>query len=231
MPELDIMSMGHKLRLALGDGRLIDLIDAISGNLRDEQLRDEGQALVKRRIDPGDDKQEQEQYHKVDLPGQDQAGSGQDGRGHAQAHDHAGSIDKEPGSQLALDGDLLVLIDLFVQAGQVAGFLVRGADLAHIFQCFLDAVGHAYGSGLCRFGALGRQPARAKQQSECGRHAPQTGKREPPVIDEQTCRDEDSGDIRAIQVAQHMAPHVLHAVHIAHQRLGEVGQIASAKVS
>ena len=71
----------------------------------------------------------------------------------------------------------------------------------------------------------------AKEQREGHRHAPQAGAGQPPVGDKQTDGDDGRGDIRAVEVAQHVAPAVLHAVDVAHERLGEVGEVAFAEVT
>ena len=119
MVKHDVVAFGLKDIRPRGDGRLVDLVDAVGGYLGDEHLRDEGQALVKGRIHARDDQQEQEQQHEVDLPGQDQACPRQDGGRYAQAHDHAGGVYEQAGGEFAPNGDFFVLVDLLIEAGQI----------------------------------------------------------------------------------------------------------------
>ena len=94
------------------------------------------------------------------CPERIRSGAHQDGGGHAQAHDDAGGVDKDAGAQLALDGDLLMVVDLLVEPGQIPDLLVGGADLPDILQRLLDAVGDA-DSGLFRpLGGRGRRASR-----------------------------------------------------------------------
>ena len=123
-----------------GDRGFVDLVDAVGRYLGDKHFRDEGQALVEGSIHPGDNQQEQEQQHEVDLPGQDQAGTRQDGSRYAQAHDHAGGIDKQSGGEFAPDGDCFVLVDLLIEAGQIPLLLVGSPYLPDVLQRLLDAV-------------------------------------------------------------------------------------------
>ena len=136
-----------------GDGRFVDLVDAVGRYLGDEHLRDKSQALVEGGVHPGDDQQEQEQQHEVDLPGQNQAGSRQDGSRYAQAHDHAGGIDKQAGGQFAPDGDSFMLVDLLIQTGQIPLLLVGGPDLPDVLQRLLDAVRDPKGGFFRHLGA------------------------------------------------------------------------------
>ena len=69
------------------------------------------------------------------------------------------------------------------------------------------------------------------QQAKRRRHPPQAGDSQPPVIYQQANRDNGRGDVGAVQVSQHMGPDVLHAVHIAHEGLGQVRQIPLAEVA
>ena len=62
-----------------------------------------------------------------------------------------------------------------------------------------------------------------KQQAE-GHRPPEAGKGQPPVIPEQAHRNHGGGYVGAVQVAQHMAPDMLHAADIAHQ-----GSVRSAR--
>ena len=231
MVEHDVVALGLETLRSLGDGRIIDLIHAVGGHLGYKHLRNAGQALVEGGVHPGDDQQEQKQQHKVDLPGEDQAGPHQDGGGYPQAHDDAGRVDKDAGAQRALNGDLLMVIDLLVEPGQIARLLVGGADLPDIFQRLLDAVGDM-DRGLFRplRGPGGDLPG-AEQQAEGHRHPPQAGYGQPPIVHQQAHRDDRRGDVGPVQVSQHMGPDVLHAIHIAHEGLGEIRQIPLAEVA
>ena len=164
------------------------------------------------------------------MAGQNQVGPYEDGRRHAQAHDHAGGIDKDARAQFAPDHDPFVRVDFVVEFLEITLFLVGGTYLAHVFQRLLDAVGYAHRSLFCPFRATAGELARAEQQAECYRYAPQTGEHQPPIVGQKANRDDRRGDIGAIQIAQHMRPDMFHAVHVAHQRLRQVGQIALAKV-
>ena len=123
-----------------GDRGFVDLVDAVGRYLGDEHFRDKSQALVEGGVHPGDDQQEQEQHHEVDLSGQNQAGSRQDGSRYAQAHDHAGGIDKQSGGEFAPDGDFFVLVDLLIKTGQIPLLLVGSPYLPDVLQRLLDAV-------------------------------------------------------------------------------------------
>ena len=231
MVEHNVVALGLETLHSLGGGGVIDFVHAVGRHLGHEQLCNEGQTLVEGGVHTGDDQQEQKQQHEVDLSGDDQAGPRQDGGGDPQAHDDAGRIDKDAGAQLALDGDLLMVVDLLVEPGQIAHLLVGGADLPDVFQRLLDAVGDT-DCGLFRplRGPGGDLPG-ADQQAEGHRHPPQAGDGQPPVIYQQAHRDNGRGDVGAVQVSQHMGPDVLHAVHIAHEGLGQVRQIPLAEVA
>ena len=231
LAEHNVVPLGLEVRGALRHRRVVDFRHAVGGHLGDEQLRDEGQALVEGGIDPGDDQQEQEEQHEVNLAGENPVGAHQDGGGHAQTHDDAGGVDKDAGAQFALDGDLLVVVNLLVQPGQIPGLLVGGADLPDILQGLLDAVGDADGGLFRPLRAAGGEPAGAEQQAEGHGHPPQAGDGQLPVIHQQAHRDERRGEVGAVQIAQHMGPDVLHAVDISHEGLGEVGQVPLAEVA
>ena len=55
MVEHDVVAHGSKGLHALSDRSIINLIHAVGGHLGDEHLRDEGQALVERRVHAGND--------------------------------------------------------------------------------------------------------------------------------------------------------------------------------
>ena len=55
MVKYDVMALGMECLRPFGDGSLVDLVDAVGGHLGDEHLRDEGQALVERRVHAGND--------------------------------------------------------------------------------------------------------------------------------------------------------------------------------
>ena len=231
MVEDDVVSLGRKGLRSLRDGRFIDFVHAVRRHLGDEHLRDEGKALVEGRVGARNDQQEQEQQHEVDAPGENGLRAHEDSGGHAQPHDDAGGVDEHARAQLAANHDPFVLVDLAVQPGQIPLLLICGADFAHVLQRFLNAVGDADAG---RFGALGGaagEPAAAKEQREGHRHAPQAGDGQPPVVDKQADGDDSCGNVRAVEIAQHMAPDVLHAVDVAHERLGEVGEVALAEVT
>ena len=122
-----------------------------------------------------------------------------------------------------------MLVDLPVQPGKVTLLLIGGTDLPYIFQRLLHPVRdpHSGALGPLRL-ALSELPA-PKQQAEGHRHPPEAGKGQPPVIPEQAHRNHGGREVGAVQIAQHMAPDVLHAVDIAHQGLRQVGQIPLAE--
>src|SRR5699024_3347843 len=133
MVKDDVVAMRMEGLDACGDGGFINFVDAVGGYLRDEHLGDKGQTLGKGCIHPGDDQQKQEQYHEVDLTREDQAGACQDGGCHPETHDNAGSVDEQAGCQFAFDGDLLVLVDLPIEAGQIPFLLICGSNLPNVF--------------------------------------------------------------------------------------------------
>ena len=227
----DVVSLRRKGLRTLRGGRIVNFVHAVGGDLGDEHLGDEGKALVKGRVDAGDDQQKEEQQHEVDAPGEDGLRAHEDGGGHAQPHDDAGGVDKHARAQLAADHDLLMLVYLLIQPGEVPRLLIGGADLAHVLQRLLDAVGDADAGRLGAFGGAAGESAAAKEQGEGHWHAPQAGDGQPPVVDKQADGDDSCGNVRAVEIAQHMAPDVLHAVDVAHERLGEVGEVAFAEVT
>lgn len=229
--EYDVVPLGGEGLGALRGRGVVDLQHAVGGYLRDEYFRDEREALVKGRVNPRDDQQEQEQDHKIDVPGKDQAGSRKDGGRYAEAHDHTGGIDKDSSAELGADHDPLVLVDFPVQPFEISLLLIGGADLPHVFQRLLNAVRNG-NRGLFRpFGAAAADLAAAEQQPKGNRDAPKAGDCQPPVVHEQADSDDRRGDVRAVQIPEHMGPDVLHAVDVAHQSLGQIGQIALAEVA
>ena len=124
-----------------------------------------------------------------------------------------------------------MVVDLLVEPGQIAHLLVGGADLPDVFQRLLDAVGDTDCGLFCPLRGPGGDLPGAEQQAEGHRHPPQAGDSQPPVIYQQANRDNGRGDVGAVQVSQHMGPDVLHAVHIAHEGLGQVRQIPLAEVA
>ena len=124
-----------------------------------------------------------------------------------------------------------MVIDLLIEPGQIALLLIGGADLPYIFQSFLNAVGDADRSFFRPLRGPGGNPPGAEQQTEGHRHTPQAGDGQPPVIHQQAHRDNRRGDIGSVQITQHMGPDMLHAVHIAHNGLGQIRQIPLAEVA
>ena len=231
MVELNIVSLWLKHLCTLSRRGVVDLVHAVGGYLGHKHLSDESQALVKRRIHAGNNQQEQKQQHEVDLPGKNQAGSHQNGGGYPQTHDNAGRIDEDAGPQLTLDGDLLMVVDLLIEPGQIALLLIGGADLPDIFQGFLNSVGDTDRGFFRPLGGPGGNPPGTEQQTEGHRHTPQAGDGQPPVIHQQAHCDNRRGEIGPVQIAQHMGPDMFHAVHIAHNGLGQIRQIPLAEVA
>ena len=124
-----------------------------------------------------------------------------------------------------------MVINFPVKSFQIPLLLIGGADLPHIFQRLLNAVGDSDGRFFRPLGGAGGHLSAAEQQTEGHLHAPQAGNRQPPVVHEQADGDERRGDVRAVQIPQHMTPDVLHAVDVPHESLGEVGQIPLAEVA
>lgn len=171
------------------------------------------------RVHPGDDQQEQEQQYEVDLAGEDQVRAHQDGGGHPEPHDDAGGVDKDACAQFSPDGDRFVFVDLLIQPLQIPRFLIGGPDLPDIFQCLLDAVGYPERRCLGPLRSPGGELPGAKEQGECHRNPPEAGDGQPPVIHQQANGDDSRGDIGPPEVPQHMAPDMLHPVHISHDGL------------
>ena len=132
---------------------------------------------------------------------------------------------------LAAEHRMLVVIDLVVELVQKARLLIGGADLADILQRLLNAVRHADARRLGDFGmAPGQLPA-AEQQRERHRNAPKAGQRQLPVVGEEHDGDERRGDVRPVEITEAVRPDVLQPVHVAHDRLGQIGQIALAEIA
>ena len=201
MIEDDVMPPWCKCFRSFCDGSMVDLHHPIGRYLRHKHFCDERQALVKGGVDPRNDHQEQKEQHKVDATGQNEAGSHENGRCHAQAHDHAGGIDKDACAQFATDHDALVLVDFAVKSLKIPLLLICRSNLPDVFQRFLNAVGYAHRGLFCPLGAAAGKPARAEQQAERHRYAPQTGEHQPPIVGQQADRDNRCGDIGAIQIA------------------------------
>ena len=163
MVEHDIMAPRRECLRSFRDRHIVDFHHAIGRYLGHKHFRDERQALIKGGVDPRDDHQEQEQQHEVNLAGQNQAGSCEDGGRHAQAHDHAGGVHKDARAQFAPDHDPLMLVDFAVESLEIPLLLVGGADLAHVFQRLLDAVGYAHRGLFCPFRAATGEFAGAEQ--------------------------------------------------------------------
>ena len=130
-----------------------------------------------------------------------------------------------------MDRDPFIDIDFLIEPGQIPLLLIGSADLPDILQGFLNAVGDADSGRFRPFGSTRGDLPGAEQQAKCHWHSPQAGDGQTPVIHQQAHRNDRRGDVRAIQIPQHMRPDMFHAVHVAHQRLRQVGQIALAKVS
>ena len=124
-----------------------------------------------------------------------------------------------------------MVVNFSVESFQIPFLLIGGADLPHILQCLLDAVGNPDSRFFRPFGSPGGHSPAAEQQSKGHRHAPQAGNSQPPVVNEQADGDDRRGNVRAVQIPQHMAPDVLHAVDVPHECLGKVGQIPLAKIA
>ena len=124
-----------------------------------------------------------------------------------------------------------MFVDLLPQFCEVTRLLVGGADLADVLQRLLHPIRHADGGFFRPLGAASREPAAAEQQAKRRRHPPQAGGRQPPVIYKQAYGRDPCGDVRAVQIPQHMRPDVLHAVHVPHKGLGQVGQIPLAEIA
>ena len=154
-----------------------------------------------------------------------------DGRCYTQAHDDAGGVDKQAGRKLAFNHDLFMVVNFLIKAFQIPFLLIGGADLPHIFQRLLDAVGNPDSGFFRPLGGAGSHPSAAEQQPKGHRHAPQAGNRQPPVVDKQADGDDRRRDVCAVQIPQHMAPDVLHAVDVPHEGLGQIGQIPLAEVA
>ena len=71
MVEYNVVPFGTEGLRPFCNGSVEQSVHPIRRNLGNKQFSDQGQALVERRIDSGDDHQEQKQQHKVDLTGQD----------------------------------------------------------------------------------------------------------------------------------------------------------------
>ena len=122
-------------------------------------------------------------------------------------------------------------INLVAQRPEESSLLIRRADLPDVFQRLLDAVGHVDGRGFRDLGTALRQLATAEQKRESHRDAPEAGERQLPVVREEHDCDQRRGDIGAVEIAQAMRPDVFQPVHVAHDGLGEIGQIALAEVA
>ena len=225
------MTLGREALAALRGFGVVDLHEPACGDLGHEHLGDQRQGLVKGRVDAGDDQQEHEQHEEVDLPGEDQLRPGQDRGRHAQAHDDAGGVHKDAGGELALQHGFFVGVDLVAQRLEEAALLIGRPDLPDVFQGLLDAVGHGDGRGLGDLGAALRQLAAAEQQREGHRDAPEAGQRQLPVIGEEHDGDQRRGNVGAVEIAQTVGPDVLQPVHVAHDGLGEIGQVTLAEVA
>ena len=107
--------------------------------------------------------------------------------------------------------------------------MIGGTDLTSVVQHLLDAVRHHQGIGACPRHALGIVSAQAKEQAKRNGHTPHDGKPQPPVEGDEGNGHHGGRDVRPVQVAKHMGPHVLQAVGIAHDGLGEVSQVTTTE--
>ena len=224
--EHDVVPLGLECQHTFGCRRVVDFHEAVCGDLRKEYLRNHGQALVEWRIDARDDQQVQEQHHEVNLARHDEVCAHQDGGGDTEAHDDARAVHEQARHKLAFDHRALVLVDSVVQRLEVALLLVCGVNLAYVLECLLNAIGDCQGRRLGPLGVALGHPAASEQQREGHGHAPQARKGQPPVRREKHDGDDCRGNVAAVEVTKRMRPHVFHAVYVAHDRLGQIGQVA-----
>ena len=223
------MPRGPERLRSLRGGRVIELHKAVGGHLRNEHLRDQRKALVEGRVNAGDDEQKHEKQHEVDAPGEDRLRPDKNGRGDAEAHDDAGGVHEQSGHQLAMDHRRFVLVDLPVKPRKIALLLIGGADLADVLQRLLHSVRYIQRRRLCRFGIAPLHSAAAEQQRKRHGHAPKAGEGKPPVVGEQHHRDDRRRDKGAVEITQTVRPDVLQAVHVAHDGLGQIGEVTLAE--
>lgn len=114
MFENNVVSVWMKMVSPLGDGSVVEFHDTVGGHLRDEHLCNQGEALVERCINSGDDQKEQKQKHKINFTGEGQSGACKNRCRHAQAHNHAGRIYKYAGAKFSSDHNPFMFVNLAV---------------------------------------------------------------------------------------------------------------------